>query len=133
MRLRIAERMKEAQNTAASLTTFNEADMSEVIRLREKYKEKFVKEHNVKLGFMSIFMKACAVALQEMPVVNSRLDDDELIIPNYVDISVAVATPKVPCVFVCTYDVYIIGTGDASCEKLSGEIICRLGKGAFRI
>jgi 2-oxoglutarate dehydrogenase E2 component (dihydrolipoamide succinyltransferase) len=98
MRLRIAERMKEAQNTAASLTTFNEVDMSEIIAIRNKHKDAFLKEHGVKLGYMSMFMRACAIALQEIPIVNSRLDPDtsELVLPEYVDISVAVATPKVP-------------------------------------
>jgi 2-oxoglutarate dehydrogenase E2 component (dihydrolipoamide succinyltransferase) len=97
MRQRIAERMKDAQNTAASLTTFNEADMSEIIAIRNKHKEAFLKEHGVKLGYMSMFIRACSIALQEIPVVNSRMDQEtqEIIYPEYVDISVAVATPKV--------------------------------------
>lgn len=101
MRLRIAERMKEAQNTAASLTTFNEADMSQIMAIRSKHKDAFMKEHGVKLGYMSMFLRACTIALQEIPVVNSRLDQNtnELIFPDYVDISVAVATPKVPIVW----------------------------------
>ncbi len=97
MRLRIAERMKEAQNTAASLTTFNEVDMSALMAMRSKYKELFTKKHDgAKLGFMSAFVKACATALQEIPVVNARMDMEtqQIIYHNYVDISVAVATPK---------------------------------------
>jgi 2-oxoglutarate dehydrogenase E2 component (dihydrolipoamide succinyltransferase) len=97
MRQRIAERMKEAQNTAATLTTFNEADMSEIVAIRNKHKEAFFKEHGVKLGYMSMFIRACSIALQEIPVVNSRMDQEtqEIVYPEYVDISVAVATPKV--------------------------------------
>lgn len=97
MRMRIAERMKEAQNTAASLTTFNEVDMSALMALRTKYKEDFAKKHGgTKLGFMSAFVRACAVTLQEIPVVNARLDmtSQEIVYNSSVDISVAVATPK---------------------------------------
>jgi 2-oxoglutarate dehydrogenase E2 component (dihydrolipoamide succinyltransferase) len=97
MRMRIAERMKESQNIAASLTTFNEVDMSSLVNLRLKYKEAFVKKHEgVKLGFMSAFVKACAVALEEVPVVNARIENGDTIVYNeHVDISVAVATSKV--------------------------------------
>jgi 2-oxoglutarate dehydrogenase E2 component (dihydrolipoamide succinyltransferase) len=96
MRLRIAERMKESQNTAASLTTFNEIDMSALLALRTRYKDDFVKKHGVKFGFMSPFVKAAASILQELPLVNARLDMEskEIVMHNYVDISVAVATPK---------------------------------------
>lgn len=97
MRLRIAERMKEAQNTAASLTTFNEADMSNLIALRNRYKELFAKSRDgLKLGFMGAFVKACATVLhQHLPIVNSRIENgDELVTPPSVDIAVAVATPK---------------------------------------
>lgn len=96
MRLRIAERMKEAQNTAASLTTFNEVDMSALAALRSEFKDEFAKEHGVKLGYMSAFVKACAQALKEIPVVNARIDQatQEIVYSNFVDISVAVATPK---------------------------------------
>ncbi len=96
MRLKIAERMKEAQNAAASLTTFNEVDMSALSAIRSQYKDEFVKEHGVKLGYMSAFVKACAQALQEIPVVNARIDPatSEIVYSSFVDISVAVATPK---------------------------------------
>lgn len=96
MRVRIAERMKEAQNTAASLTTFNEVDMSALMAMRSKYKDTFNKKHDAKLGFMSAFVKAASVALKEIPVVNAGLDMEaqEVVYHNHVDISVAVATPK---------------------------------------
>ena len=96
MRLRIAERMKEAQNTAASLTTFNEVDMSALMNLRSEFKDEFLKEHGVKLGYMSAFVKACAQALKEIPAVNAKIDSatQEIVYADYVDISVAVATPK---------------------------------------
>lgn len=96
MRLRIAERMKEAQNVAASLTTFNEVDMSALIDLRSQFKDEFLKKHGVKLGYMSAFVKACAQALKEIPAVNAKIDPSaqEIVYADYVDISVAVATPK---------------------------------------
>ncbi|XP_046848376.1 dihydrolipoyllysine-residue succinyltransferase component of 2-oxoglutarate dehydrogenase complex, mitochondrial-like [Xenia sp. Carnegie-2017] len=96
MRLRIAGRLKEAQNTTAMLTTFNEVDMSNIMEMRAQHKEAFFKKHNVKLGFMSAFIKASAHALQELPVVNAVIDDDDnqIIYRDYIDISVAVATPK---------------------------------------
>ena len=98
IRLRISERMKEAQNSAASLTTFNEVDMSALMALRNRYKDDFVKRHQVKFGYMSVFMKASARALQEFPVVNARIDaaTQEIVYSSFVDISVAVATPKGP-------------------------------------
>src|ERR1700722_16480888 len=95
MRQRIAQRLKESQETAASLTTFNEVDMSAIIELRNLYKEEILKKHNVKFGFMSAFVKACSVALSELPMINSRIDGNEIVTSNSVDISVAVATPKV--------------------------------------
>ena len=94
MRLRIAERLKEAQNTAAMLTTFNEIDMTNIMALRSKFKDDFLKKHGVKLGFMSAFLKASATGLKEMPEVNAFIDGKEIIYRDYVDISVAVATPK---------------------------------------
>ncbi|ETW08706.1 hypothetical protein H310_01232 [Aphanomyces invadans] len=96
MRLRIAERLKESQNTSASLTTFQEVDMSKLMALRSTYKDSFEKKHNVKLGFMSAFIKASAAALLETPGVNASIDDKhaEIIYRDFVDISVAVATPK---------------------------------------
>ncbi|THH19278.1 hypothetical protein EW146_g1851 [Bondarzewia mesenterica] len=94
MRLRIAERLKESQNTAASLTTFNEIDMSSLMEMRKKYKEEILKEHDVKLGFMSAFAKASCLALKEFPAANASIEGEEIIYREYVDLSVAVATPK---------------------------------------
>mmetsp|Transcript_1381 Transcript_1381/g.4133 ORF Transcript_1381/g.4133 Transcript_1381/m.4133 type:complete len:537 (-) Transcript_1381:672-2282(-) len=93
MRKRIAERLKEAQNTAAILTTFNEVDMSALMALRSDYKEDFFKKHKVKLGFMSAFVKACTTTLQEQPEVNAYIDAGEIVYRDYVDVSVAVSTP----------------------------------------
>jgi len=96
MRQRIATRLKDAQNTAAMLTTFQECDMSNLMALRNKYKDSFEKKHEVKLGFMSAFVTASARALEELPVVNGYIDDNtqEIVFRNYVDISVAVASPN---------------------------------------
>ncbi|XP_038865421.1 dihydrolipoyllysine-residue succinyltransferase component of 2-oxoglutarate dehydrogenase complex, mitochondrial-like isoform X1 [Salvelinus namaycush] len=96
MRLRIAQRLKEAQNTCAMLTTFNEVDMSNISEMRKAYKDAFLKKHNIKLGFMSAFVKASAYALMDQPSVNGVIDDTtkEVVYRDYVDISVAVATPK---------------------------------------
>ena len=93
MRQRIADRLKASQNTAAMLTTFNEIDMSALIQMRETYKEAFQKKHGVKLGFMSAFAKASAHALQEVPIINAAWEDQHIAYHDYVDISVAVATP----------------------------------------
>ncbi len=92
LRKRIAERLKDAQNTAAMLTTFNEVDMTAILALREAYKEAFEKRHGVKLGFMSLFVKACISALKELPMVNASIDGDDLVYHNYYDIGVAVGT-----------------------------------------
>jgi 2-oxoglutarate dehydrogenase E2 component (dihydrolipoamide succinyltransferase) len=94
LRKRIAERLKEAQNTAAMLTTFNECDMSAVMALRERYKDGFEKKHGVKLGFMSFFVKACINALKEIPSVNAEIDGDDVIYKNHYDIGVAVSAPQ---------------------------------------
>lgn len=95
MRLRIAQRLKESQNTAAMLTTFQEVDMTNLIALRNKHKEEFEKTHGVKLGFMSAFVRASTAALIEFPAVNGVIDDstNEIVYRDYVDISVAVASP----------------------------------------
>ena len=92
LRKRIAERLKEAQNTAAMLTTFNEADMTAVMALRERYRDSFEKKHGVRLGFMSFFVKACIVALKELPAVNAEIEGDDIIYKNHYDIGVAVGT-----------------------------------------
>ena len=94
LRQRIAERLKESQNTAAILTTFNEVDMTEVIALRKQYKDKFQEKHNVKLGFMSFFVKACVQALKEIPAVNAEIEGTDIIYKNFYDIGVAVGTPQ---------------------------------------
>jgi 2-oxoglutarate dehydrogenase E2 component (dihydrolipoamide succinyltransferase) len=94
LRKRIAERLKQAQNTAAMLTTFNEADMGAVMALRTKYNEAFEKRHGVKLGFMSVFVKACVAALKEIPAVNAEIDGDDIVYKNRYDIGVAVGTEQ---------------------------------------
>lgn len=93
LRQRIAERLKEAQNTAAMLTTFNEVDMSHVMALRTQYKESFEKKHGVKLGFMSFFVKAAVQSLKDFPSVNAEIDGQDMVYKNYYDIGVAVSTP----------------------------------------
>ncbi len=92
LRKRIAERLKEAQNTAAMLTTFNEVDMGAVMGLRTRYQDSFTKKHGVKLGFMSFFVKACIEALKAYPAVNAEIDGDEVVYKHYYDIGVAVST-----------------------------------------
>jgi 2-oxoglutarate dehydrogenase E2 component (dihydrolipoamide succinyltransferase) len=92
LRQRIAERLKEAQNTAAMLTTFNEVDMSAVMAIRATYKDAFEKKHGVKLGFMSFFVKAAIAALKAFPAVNAEIDGTDLVYKNYYDIGVAVST-----------------------------------------
>jgi len=94
LRKRIAERLKEAQNTAAMLTTFNEVDMTNVMAARKKYQEDFQKKHGVKLGFMSFFAKACIAALKELPAVNATIDGDDVVYRNFVDLGVAVGTEQ---------------------------------------
>lgn len=94
MRRTIAKRLVSAKNNTAMLTTFNEADMTGVMEMREKYQEVFVKKYGIKLGFMSIFAKACAKVLLEMPDVNAMIDGDDVIYHDYVDISIAISTPN---------------------------------------
>jgi 2-oxoglutarate dehydrogenase E2 component (dihydrolipoamide succinyltransferase) len=94
LRRRIAERLKAAQNTAAMLTTFNEIDMSATIALRERHRDAFEKKHGVRLGFMSIFVKAAIVALKELPGVNAEIDGDDVVYKNHYDIGVAVGTEQ---------------------------------------
>ena len=90
----IATRLKEAQNTAAMLTTFNEIDMGPMMEVRNDYKDRFEKKHSVKLGFMSFFVKAAVVALKELPAVNGEIYGDQIIYKNYYDIGIAVGTPS---------------------------------------
>jgi 2-oxoglutarate dehydrogenase E2 component (dihydrolipoamide succinyltransferase) len=94
LRRRIAERLKAAQNSAAMLTTFNEIDMSAAIRLRERWRDAFEKKHGVRLGFMSIFVRAAITALKELPGVNAEIDGDDLVYKNHYDIGVAVNTEQ---------------------------------------
>jgi 2-oxoglutarate dehydrogenase E2 component (dihydrolipoamide succinyltransferase) len=94
LRKRIAERLKQAQNTAAMLTTFNEVDMTSVMALRNLHKDAFEKKHGVKLGFMSFFAKACIVALKEIPAVNGEIDGEDIVYKNHYDIGVAVGTEQ---------------------------------------
>ena len=94
LRKTVSRRLVEAKNTTAMLTTFNEVDMSQVMALRSKYKEKFKEKHGVNLGFMSFFTKACCFALQEWPAVNAYIDGEEIIYHDYCDISIAVSAPK---------------------------------------
>jgi 2-oxoglutarate dehydrogenase E2 component (dihydrolipoamide succinyltransferase) len=87
-------RLKESQNTAAQLTTFNEVDMSAVMGLRAEHKEQFEKKHGVKLGFMGFFVRACIAALKEIPAVNAEIDGDDIVYKNHYDIGIAVSTDK---------------------------------------
>jgi 2-oxoglutarate dehydrogenase E2 component (dihydrolipoamide succinyltransferase) len=93
LRQTIARRLKEAQNTAAMLTTFNDVDMTEVMAARERYRDLFEKKHSIRLGFMGFFVKAACMALKELPSVNAMIEGDEIIYRNYVDMSIAVSTP----------------------------------------
>jgi 2-oxoglutarate dehydrogenase E2 component (dihydrolipoamide succinyltransferase) len=94
LRKTIALRLKESQNTAAQLTTFNEVDMSHVMALRAEYKDSFEKKHGVRLGFMGFFVKACIAALKDLPNVNAELEGDDVVYKNYYDIGVAVSTER---------------------------------------
>ena len=94
LRRTIAGRLKEAQNTAAMLTTFNEVDMSAVMETRAKYRDTFEKSHGIRLGFMSFFVKASIVALKDFPAVNAEIDGDDIVYKNYYDVSVAIGTPN---------------------------------------
>ncbi|MGI9348260.1 MAG: 2-oxoglutarate dehydrogenase complex dihydrolipoyllysine-residue succinyltransferase [Amylibacter sp.] len=93
LRQTIARRLKESQNTAAMLTTYNEVDMTSVMDLRAEYKDMFMKKHGVKLGFMSFFTKACCHALKEIPEVNSEIDGNDVVYKNYVNMGIAAGTP----------------------------------------
>ena len=94
LRQTIARRLKDAQNTAAMLTTFNEVDMSAVMALRNQYKDQFEKRHGVKLGFMGFFVRACVQALKDIPAVNAEIDGTDIIYKNYYHVGVAVGTEK---------------------------------------
>lgn len=94
LRKTISRRLVESKNTTAMLTTFNEVDMTRIMEIRSKFKDKFKESHGVNLGFMSFFAKACAVALSEWPAVNAYIDGDEIVYHDYADISIAVSTPR---------------------------------------
>ena len=94
LRQTIATRLKDAQNTAALLTTFNDVDMTEVIAARARYKDLFEKKHGIRLGFMGFFVKAVALAARDVPAVNARIEGDEIVYHDYLDVSVAVSAPK---------------------------------------
>ncbi|WP_439185189.1 2-oxoglutarate dehydrogenase complex dihydrolipoyllysine-residue succinyltransferase [Carboxylicivirga taeanensis] len=94
LRKKLSQRLVAVKNETAMLTTFNEVDMSAVMNLRKKYQSKFIEQHGVKLGFMSFFIKAASLALKHHPMVNAMIDGDEIVMPEYHDVSVAVQTPK---------------------------------------
>ena len=94
LRQTIAKRLKEAQNTAAMLTTFNDVDMTAVIEARSRYKDLFEKKHGIRLGFMGFFVKACALAARDVPSVNGSIEGDEIVYRDYFDVSIAVSAPK---------------------------------------
>jgi 2-oxoglutarate dehydrogenase E2 component (dihydrolipoamide succinyltransferase) len=130
LRQTIARRLKDAQNTAAMLTTFNEADMSAVIALRARYKDTFERKHGVKLGFMSFFVKACVGALKETPAVNAEIDGTDIIYKNYYHLGVAVGTDKglvVPVVRDCDK------LGLAGIEKEIADLGKRARSGELKI
>jgi 2-oxoglutarate dehydrogenase E2 component (dihydrolipoamide succinyltransferase) len=94
LRQTIARRLKEAQNTAAMLTTFNDVDMTAVIDARARYKDLFEKKHGIRLGFMGFFVKACALAARDVPSVNASIEGEEIVYHDFLDVSVAVSAPK---------------------------------------
>jgi 2-oxoglutarate dehydrogenase E2 component (dihydrolipoamide succinyltransferase) len=130
LRQTIARRLKDAQNTAAMLTTFNEVDMSEVMALRNKYKDIFEKKHGAKLGFMSFFVKACVQALKDVPAVNAEIDGQDIVYKNYYHMGIAVGTDKglvVPVV----RDADRMGLADI--EKAIGDFGRRARDGQLKI
>jgi len=94
LRQTVAKRLKEAQNTAAMLTTFNDVDMSAVMEARSRYKDLFEKKHGIRLGFMSFFVKAVALAVRDVPSVNASIEGDDIVYRDYLDVSIAVSAPK---------------------------------------
>jgi 2-oxoglutarate dehydrogenase E2 component (dihydrolipoamide succinyltransferase) len=130
LRQTIARRLKDAQNTAAMLTTFNEADMTQVMGLRAQYREPFEKKHGVKLGFMGFFVRACVQALKEIPAVNAEIDGTDIIYKNYYHIGVAVGTERglvVPVVRDCDQKTL------AEIEKAIADFGRRAREGALKI
>jgi 2-oxoglutarate dehydrogenase E2 component (dihydrolipoamide succinyltransferase) len=130
LRQTIARRLKDAQNTAAMLTTFNEVDMSHIMALRTQYRDLFEKKHGVKLGFMSFFVRACVQALKEIPAVNAEIDGADIVYKNYYHIGIAVGTERglvVPVVRDC--DVKSLG----EIEKAIADFGRRARDGALKI
>ncbi|MCZ7657644.1 MAG: 2-oxoglutarate dehydrogenase complex dihydrolipoyllysine-residue succinyltransferase [Xanthobacteraceae bacterium] len=130
LRQTIARRLKDAQNTAAMLTTFNEVDMSHVMALRSQYKDLFEKKHGVKLGFMGFFVRACVQALKELPAVNAEIDGTDIIYKNYYHVGIAVGTERglvVPVVRDCDRKSL------AEIEKTIGDFGRRARDGALKI
>jgi len=123
LRKSIAKRLKDSQNTAAILSTFNEVDMTNVMALRSEYKDLFIKKHDIKLGFMSFFIKATILALKEIPAINAEIDGDHLVYKNYYDLGVAVGTPQGLVVPV------LRNADQMSLAELEAELV-RLGKKA---
>jgi len=130
LRATIARRLKEAQNTAAMLTTFNEVDMSAAMALRAEYRDAFEKRHGVKLGFMSFFVKACIAALKEFPAVNAEIDGDEIVYKNFVHMGIAVGGPSGLVVPVLRN---VDGMGFAEIEKRIEEFGKRARDGALKL
>ncbi len=128
LRQTIAKRLKDAQNTAALLTTFNDVDMSAVMEARNRYKDSFEKKHRVKLGFMSFFAKAACLALKDFPAVNAQIQGDEIIYHDYVDLSVAVSAPNGLVVPVVRN---VEQMGFADIEKAIGDLGKRAKDGAL--
>jgi len=146
LRQSIAKRLKGAQETAAILTTFNEVDMGAIMNLRKEYQDQFVKKHDVKLGFMSFFVKAAVQALKEFPAVNAEIDGDEIVYKNFYDIGIAVSTPQgliVPVIRDCDQksmaqiekDIIDVGTrardGKVSIDEMQGGTFTVTNGGIF--
>ncbi|MGK0270797.1 MAG: 2-oxoglutarate dehydrogenase E2 component (dihydrolipoamide succinyltransferase) [Cocleimonas sp.] len=130
LRAKIAERLIDAQQTAAILTTFNEVDLSKVMRLRKKYQERFIKAHDVKLGFMSFFVKAATEALKRYPEINARIDDGDIIYQGYYDIGVAVSSERGLVVPVLRNTDTM---GNADIEKAIGDFATRARSGHLEL
>jgi 2-oxoglutarate dehydrogenase E2 component (dihydrolipoamide succinyltransferase) len=130
LRATIARRLKEAQNTAAMLTTFNEADMGAAMALRTEYKDVFEKKHGVKLGFMSFFVKACVAALKEFPAVNAEIDGDDFVYKKFVHMGIAVGGPSGLVVPVIRHADQL---GFAEIEKRIGDFGRRARDGALKL
>lgn len=130
LRQTIAKRLKQSQNEYATLTTFNEVDMGASMDLRQKYQDEFTKKHGIKLGLMSFFLKASTIALQENPIINSVIQENNIITRNYIDISVAVASPTgllVPVIRNCS------SFGFADFEKTLSELGRKAKEGKIAI